>query len=326
MRSTQKARILVCVITFFSAGANAAWPGNQVWVMRYDNGFGDAAHTIDLDASGSVYVAGHSMSSSTAYDFATIKYDGATGVPRWNPVAASYNGPGSASDTIRAIVADPLGNVYATGESGGIVGPVGPLTLLDYATVKYDTTGSAAWMPMAARYNGPATELDIALAIAMDGIGDVCVTGTSTGVGTGWDYATLKYSGLTGLPIWTARYNAPGNVLDSGVAVAVDDAGDVYVTGISTGLNMDYATIKYNGANGAIRWVARYDGPVIPYRRLTGEFATASAVAAVWAADLTRQGKVPGALAGGESVDLDGRGILILGLGAYVTAMEVVSR
>ena len=73
MRSTQKARILVCVITFFSAGANAAWPGNQVWVMRYDNGFGDAAHTIDLDASGSVYVAGHSMSSSTAYDFATIK-------------------------------------------------------------------------------------------------------------------------------------------------------------------------------------------------------------------------------------------------------------
>jgi len=74
------------------------------------------------------------------------------------------------------------------------------------------------------------------------------------------------------------------------------------------------------------RSLTRYGGPLISYRRFTGEFATAAAVAAVLAADLTRRGYVPAALAGGNRVALDGRGILILGLGAYVTAMEVVRR
>jgi hypothetical protein len=49
---------------------------------------------------------------------------------------------------------------------------------------------------------------------------------------------------------------------DFGRKVAVDAAGNIYVTGASESLNtgLDYLTIKYN-PNGAVLWVRRYNGP-----------------------------------------------------------------
>lgn len=65
-----------------------------------------------------------------------------------------------------------------------------------------------------------------------------------------------------------------------------------------------------------------FSGPVIDYRRATGEFASASAAAAVLAVEMIRSGTVP--LPNGNPQALDGRGILILGFGPYLTAMEVM--
>jgi 3-oxoacyl-(acyl-carrier-protein) synthase len=62
-----------------------------------------------------------------------------------------------------------------------------------------------------------------------------------------------------------------------------------------------------------------YAGPLIDYRRLTGDFASASALAAVWAAAL----KCSDEDKPGQAICPPDKGILILNLGRVVSAMEV---
>jgi uncharacterized delta-60 repeat protein len=110
-----------------------------------------------------------------------------------------------------------------------------------------------------ARYIGPTNSFDAAYAIAVDGSGNVYVTGESKGSGTGEDYVTIKYN-TNGKQLWIARYNGPAKKWDKASAIALDSSGNVYVTGASYGTSYDYATIKYN-TNGKQLWVKTYNGP-----------------------------------------------------------------
>jgi len=255
----------VCIVTDFDyATVKYDSAGQQRWVRRYNgpgNGEDDAV-AIAVDSSGNVYVTGRSRGSGTGYDdYATIKYSSA-GQRLW---VARYNGPGNGQDEAAAIAVDSSGNVYVTGRSLGLGAPESPF---DYATVKYNSAGQQQWV---ARYNGPGNGGDEAYAIAVDGSGNVYVTGLSVGLSGFGDYATVKYDSLSGTQQWVARYN---NELSNGNsiahAIAVDGSGNVYVTGESgesgARLVVDYATIKYNSA-GQEQWVARYTGPRAFYAR-----------------------------------------------------------
>ena len=221
--------------------------GIEEWVARY-NGAGCNANALAVDSDGNVYVTGESIGSGTGADYTTVKYN-ADGVEQW---VAYYNGPGNGGDYTYAVAVDGVGNVYVTGQSLGIG------TYSDYTTIKYDANGNEQWV---ARYNGPGNGYDYANALAVDTVGNVYVTGYSVGNGTGSDYATVKYD-TDGNEQWVARYSGPGNSGDLAYALAVDAAGNVYVTGGSIGIGTgnDCATIKYDAA-GTQLWVARYNGP-----------------------------------------------------------------
>ena len=189
-----------------------------------------------------------SIGAGSNFDYLTIKYNSA-GQEQW---VASYNGPGNALDFANAIAVDSSENVYVTGESYGLD------SARDYATIKYNSTGQEQWV---ARYNGPANYDDEARAIVLDGSANVYVTGYSYGVGdAGIDYAIIKYNSA-GQQQWVARYNGPASLDDYAMAIAIDSAGNVYVTGGSDEVNYasDYATIKYDSA-GQQQWVSRYNG------------------------------------------------------------------
>jgi uncharacterized delta-60 repeat protein len=223
---------------------------DTAWVRRYNGpgNYDDAANAIAVDGQGNVYVTGYSYGSGTSDDYATIKYNSA-GQEQW---VQRYNGPGNDADNVDAIAVDAQGNIYVTGYS------CGSGTFEDYATIKYNSTGQEQWV---ARYNGPGNSMDMTHSLAVDGQGNVYVTGSSDGSGTISDYATIKYNSA-GVEQWVQRYNGPGNNLDAASAIALDGQGNVYVTGWSggSGTNYDYATIKYNSV-GVQQWVQRYNGP-----------------------------------------------------------------
>ena len=221
--------------------------GVPLWTNLY-NGPGndsDAALAVAVDGSGKVFVTGGSMPDANSREYATVAYS-STGVRLW---VNHYDGPVNGLDDGRAIALDKTGNVFVTGNSAGSG------TTNDFATIAYSNSGAVLWTN---RYNGPGNGGDIGNAIAVDSKGNVFVTGSSTGTGSGFDYATIAYSNA-GVPLWTNRYNGPGNGDDIPFALALDSEGNVFVTGSSagTGTDYDYATVAYSNA-GLPLWTNRY--------------------------------------------------------------------
>lgn len=223
--------------------------GNQVWVARYAAQAGQDATAAALapDGAGNVFVAG-TATLGDHLGYAILKYD-AAGVLLW---AARYAGTANTEDHAAAMALDPAGNVYVTGRSKGFGSD------FDYATVKYDRSGSMLW---AARYNGSGNGPDQPAALVVDASGNAFVTGQSTGVGGDLDVATIKYS-PSGEVLWVFRYESPSHQADIGTDLAIDAEGNVVVVGATRqgATNFDYLTLKYS-ANGAMLWQAVYDGP-----------------------------------------------------------------
>jgi hypothetical protein len=269
--------------------------GVELWARTYNgpgNGWDQGLATA-VDASGNVYVTGESFGSASNVDYATIKYD-ADGNELW---VRRYNGPGNGSDFAGGVAVDAEGNVYVTGSSRGLVRN-------DCVTIKYDSQGNELWVrrhEAASSSRGTAIALDgsghlyvggaaggylllkygldgtlvwsrtygssatVPLSgMVLDGQGNPHLAGRAIGPSTTADYLTLKYD-AAGTLLWPAWYNGPASGNDQGEAIALDQFGNVYITGRSTGTsgganNFDIATVRFN-ADGTLAWVMRYDGP-----------------------------------------------------------------
>jgi uncharacterized delta-60 repeat protein len=222
--------------------------GDTAWVRRYNGpaNFGDEANAIAVDGDGNVYVTGTSVGSATGFDFATIKYN-SSGDTVW---VRRYTEPIAGYDGATALAVDGSGNVYVTGYSYSA-----STEGYDYLTIKYQPNGDTAWIR---RYNGSVGGDDLASALALDGSGNVYVTGRSEGGGVAnEDYVTIKYN-PTGDILWLERYDDNSSA-DRASVMASDASGNIYVTGLS---HQDYwsediVTIKYY-SSGDTAWVRRY--------------------------------------------------------------------
>ncbi len=262
--------------------------GQQLWVARYNgtgNGY-DIPHGLTVDANGNVYVTGGSLGSGTSYDYATVKYN-SSGVQQW---VARYDDITHRADLSKDIKVDAAGNVYVTGYVDGETILVNGNACV---TIKYNSSGVLQWVD---RYDG-VTSAEDANSLALDGSGNVYITGQSGGLLTikyndlgtsvqrewvrthgssgngrkvvidgngdvvvsGWSYTTLKYDPAGSL-LWSASYNGPENA-DGLWDMVLDASGNVYTTGYSDGPDgsADYLTIKYN-STGEEQWVARHSG------------------------------------------------------------------
>jgi uncharacterized delta-60 repeat protein len=224
--------------------------GNLLWKTNYDDTGKQLVTGLAIDSSDNIYVTGSSQydGSHGGWNYLTVKFD-ARGSQLW---AANLNGSNNGDDYGNAIAVDAAGNAIVTGQSPGLGGHN------QFGTVKYDTNGNQLWVRT---YTGPGAIEDDGLAVAVDGSGNIYVTGQSKGMGSDFDYATIKYA-PDGAQVWVSRYNGPGNAADQPSAITIGPDQNVYVTGASkgSGSDFDYATIKY-ASDGTQVWVARYNGP-----------------------------------------------------------------
>lgn len=219
--------------------------GIQQWVKReWSFGAPGANAGLDLDVSGNVYVAGSVMRGTTQDDYFIVKYN-LSGTKQWERF---YNGSSNVQDFAGAMTVDNSGNVYITGGSGNLS------TGLDYATVKYNSSGTQQWVAI---YNGTDSSTDRAAAINVDASGIVTVTGSSREVDASYNFTTAQYNSSGGLR-WVRSYDGTDNDVDAGISVQSDQSGNIYVAGKTNG--SDYATLKYNPA-GTQQWLITYDGP-----------------------------------------------------------------
>ncbi len=125
-----------------------------------------------------------------------------------------------------------------------------------YRTNKYDTDGVQVFF---CGYSSSGN--DYATDIAIDSA--CCSYMTGNGEVSGHRIVTTKTS-PSGAEIWFSFYPEVGTYgLSGGNAVAVDEAGNVYVTGYMKPYpagDYDYITLKYN-SSGVLQWASVYNGP-----------------------------------------------------------------
>jgi Secretion system C-terminal sorting domain/Beta-propeller repeat len=148
----------------------------------------------------------------------------------------TFDGTAHQNDRVTAIATDKAGNIYVTGYAAGLTSGN------DMMTRKYNASGIIQW---SVSYNGPGNSDDKAWGIVVDDNVNIIITGYSTGVGSGKDFTTIKYSSA-GTQLWVSRYNEPGNGDDRAFGIVVDRIGNIYVTGYIARIGTDVYTIKYN--------------------------------------------------------------------------------
>ena len=250
--------------TFFGVRSNhsitAKFRALESWVKRYNNeamnGDDEAKAIAVHKPSGNVIVSGYSTGKTSGPDYYTISYNG-EGLQNWG---ARYDGPAHLGDYATAVAVDNAGNAFIAGY--GYRGM--QVKHSDYATLKYDGSGKLLWD---AQYDDRRNGNDEIRAIAIDGAGFVYVTGRSEDSLSKndpkhYDYYTIKYDPGTGRVVWAQRYDNSSvlNAADEATALAVDQAGNVYVAGRSYGgaTGLDFVTIKYS-SSGVKQWVQRYN-------------------------------------------------------------------
>ncbi|MDH3442922.1 MAG: SBBP repeat-containing protein, partial [Deltaproteobacteria bacterium] len=217
---------------------------------------GDAGLGTVVDGLGNSYVTGifqgtatfglgeanqTTLTSAGGEDIFVARYD-SSGLLQWAKRAG-----GAGSDRGLGIAMDVLGNVYVTGLFNGTatfgLGETNQTVLTSAGShemfvARYDASGLLQW----ARRGG-GTGSDRGAGIAVDGSGNISVTGLFFGSATfGQGQAgqtTLTSAGSD--DIFVAQYDATGFLqwarqaggtgLDQGVSVAVDGSGNSYVTG-----------------------------------------------------------------------------------------------
>ena len=229
--------------------------GEFLWARSYGNSYDDQPHAVAVDSSGKVYITGwfqqtvdfdpgvetESFASAGSTDAYLLKLNS-------NGDFESFTQFGSTSqDRGSAIAIDNADNVYVIGDFAGTIdfdpglGTTNKTpTAYDAFIVKLDSGGGLVWVSTFSG-SGYAYGGELGRNIAVDTAGSVYVTS--------WFDGTIDFDPgpesenltSTNNDVYVAKLNSSGGLewakalggtnSDTGMAIAVDDSGNVYTTG-----------------------------------------------------------------------------------------------
>jgi len=159
----------------------------------------------------------------SGYDTILQRYAAGDGDIVWETV---YDGPTGGGDDPKAMERDLAGDLLVAGVQDIDFN-------FNFMVLKFDSgDGSLLWE--ADGYDGPGGGWwDVATCIAEGPSGTVIVSGLSDGssTGTSWDMTTVGYDPAMGEELWVHRWDGPAGTSDEVRDLAVNAAGDIFVTG-----------------------------------------------------------------------------------------------
>ena len=198
--------------------------GTVVWAKRQGGDNYDVPNAIVHDNNGHFYIGGYFQSASIAiggttltnsgtyFDFFIAKYNDSDGTPVWAKTAS-----GPRSDSVKDLVLDSEGSIYALGSFGGFGTGTSSITFPGMGTitsqggsdmffVKYNTDGILQWLKTAG-----GTEADFGVSAVINSQNNIYTVGTLGSSAVNFDSAQASSAGYEDLFI--AR-------LDTGVLAA----------------------------------------------------------------------------------------------------------
>jgi uncharacterized protein (TIGR03437 family) len=208
---------------------------------------GSAGEGVASDAAGNVYAIGSTVSTTGDADILISKFNSAG-----TNIFASHFGTAN-NDYGHALAVDPSGNIYFAGET------TDSRTFGAALLGKLDTGGNMLFYHWPNQYALSGYGQDAAYAVALDASNNFYVAGGTTSsyfpvstttaqpkLGGGWDGFVMKWSS-TGTALYSTFLGGPGSDVIWGIAV--DSAGNAYVTGGTTSLTFPVTSGAFQAHN-----------------------------------------------------------------------------
>jgi hypothetical protein len=246
--------------------------GNILWAKSFGGISSDDAHSIAVDVSGNVYVAGSFFDSTLIIGSDTLTNNGvieaylakfdANGNVLW-----AKGTWGTGYNLMYSVAVDASGNAYVTGGFQSATTNIGSFSMSNpvsnyHFLAKYDANGNVLWAKSVGGIGGATGQ-----SVALDASGNAYATGSFSSPGITLDSYNLTSAG--GNDVFLAKHDTSGNVLwarsvggtktEDDVSVGLDDLGNAYLTGNSSSPLITFDSITLTNTSWRSNFLAKYD-------------------------------------------------------------------